>query len=98
MRKQPTIPFKGIAINPNTPYPLSRMLNSTSLYYELKIRLSSQQISYVITTPKADTLLGIIGGIIVIWYAIGHWLGKAYNNYKVRAAQADAIYGEDISD
>jgi hypothetical protein len=34
VRKAPTIPFQGVAINPNTAYPLSRMINgSSSLYY-----------------------------------------------------------------
>ena len=33
VRKAPTISFQGIAINPNTAYPLSRMANDTSLYY-----------------------------------------------------------------
>lgn len=41
MRKAPLIPFQGVAINPNTPYPLSRMLNGSSLYYEVKLRPSS---------------------------------------------------------
>ena len=34
MRKAPAVPFQGIAINPNTAYPLSRMINGTGpLYY-----------------------------------------------------------------
>lgn len=98
MRKAPLTRFEGIAINPNTPYPLSRMLNSSSLYYEVKIRPSSLEINYLITSPKADTILGIIGGVIVLWYAICHWLGKAFNNFQVRAAQADAIYAEETLD
>lgn len=34
----------------------------------------------------------------MIWYAIWHWLGKVYNNFQVRAAQADSIYAEDTID
>jgi hypothetical protein len=93
MRQAPIVKFKGIAVNPFTPYPLSRMLTSSSLYYEAKIRPSSQQIVYLISTPKADIILGIIGGVIVIWYAICHWLGKVYNNFQIRASQAENIYG-----
>lgn len=98
MRKEPNITFQGIAADANTPYPLSRMFNSSSLYYEVKIRPSSKQINYLVSTPKADTILGIIGGVIVIWYALCHWLGKAYNNFQIRATKADAIYGEDCID
>lgn len=98
MRKQPNITFQGIAADANTPYPLSRMFNSSSLYYEVRIRPSSKQINYLVSTPKADTILGIIGGVIVIWYALCHWLGKVYNNFQIRATQADAIYGEDSID
>lgn len=93
MRKQPNITFQGIAADANTPYPLSRMFSSSSLYYEVKIRPSSKQINYLVSTPKADTILAIIGGVIVIWYALCHWLGKVYNNFQIRATQADAIYG-----
>ena len=98
MRKEPNITFQGIAADANTPYPLSRMFNSSSLYYEVKIRPSSKQINYLVSTPKADTILGIIGGVIVIWYALCHWLGKAYNNFQIRATKADAIYDEDCID
>lgn len=58
----------------------------------MKMKLSTRQINYTISTPKADTILGIIGGVIVIWYSICHWLGKVYNSYQVRAVQAETIY------
>ncbi len=92
MRRSPIIAEQGISKNANTPYPISRIFNSTQIYYELKIKLSGRQTNYVISTPKADTIIGIIGGVFVIWYAICHWLGKVYNSYQVRAVQADTIY------
>jgi hypothetical protein len=95
LRGAPVVNLQGIAVNPDTAYPLSRMFNTSSLYYELKIKASGRQINYLITTPKADIILGIIGGVIVFWYALCHWLGKVYNNFQVRAVQADVLYAED---
>jgi hypothetical protein len=98
MRKAPNVTFRGIATNANTPYPISKMFNNSALYYEARIWPSTLAINYFITTPKADTILGIIGGVIVLWYAICHWLGKVYNNFQVRATHADVIYSEDSID
>jgi hypothetical protein len=93
MRKQPINIFQGIAINPNTPYSLIRTIeNDTSLHYEVKIHPSRNEINYEISTPKADTILGIIGGAFVFWYAIFHWMGKLYSSFSTRAHLADKIY------
>lgn len=95
MRKAPVNKFKGIAKNANTPYPLARNIQNGTSYYEVHIRPSNNQIQYWLETPKADTLLGIIGGVFVFWYAVVHWLGKLYNNYYLRAKLAEAVYEED---
>ena len=49
----------------------------------------------MLTTPKADTILAIIGGVFVFWYAILHWIGKLYNSFRVRAKMAEEIYDEE---
>jgi len=97
MRKEPIIKEQGIRINPNTPYSISTSVNRTSaspLYYEIKIKGSSLLASVNVQTPKADVILGILGGIFVIMYAIFHWSGKLYNGFNVRAKLADVIYDE----
>jgi len=93
MRKSAINTFQGVAINPNTPYTLVKTIeNDSSLHYEVRIHPSFNEINYVISTPKADTLLGIIGGVFVLWYAILHWLGKFYSSYSTRAQLAEDIY------
>lgn len=88
-RKEPTVLSQGITNNENTAYPQVRNLPSGgNPYYEVKIKPSNNQINYFVTTPKADTILGIIGGVFVLWYAIFHWIGKIYNNFNVRSRLA----------
>ena len=67
--------------------PLSKNIAGNP-YYETRIRPSSNQINYIMSTKKADLILGIIGGVFVFWYALLHWIGKIYNNYNTRAKLA----------
>ena len=91
MRKQPEVKAQGIAKNEHTSYPLSRNIPGTP-YYTLNIRPSGNQIRYLVSTKKADTLLAIIGGVFVIFYAAFHWIGKVYNSFNVKAKLAQEIY------
>ena len=93
VRKQAKLLEQGLTINPNTPYPISKMFQSSVMFYDLKVKHSTLSYNYLISTIKTDSILALIGGILVVWYAICHWLAKAYNNYCVRTAHADAIYG-----
>lgn len=97
LRKEPTILEHGLTLNPNTPYPISKMYPSSVIFHELKVKHSTLSYNYLISTTKTDDILALIGGVLVIWYAICHWLAKAYNNYCVRTAHADAIYGESLT-
>ena len=70
------------------------MNRKSTLYYEVKIKGSSLLASVIIQTPKSDVILGIVGGIFVIMYAIFHWIGKIYNGFNFRARLAEVIYDE----
>ncbi len=94
MRKQYDVSYEGIALNANSPYTIAKNIPGNNIFYEIKIRPSINQINYFVTTPKSDTLLGIIGGVFIIWYAIFNWMGKLYNSYNPRAKLADIIYEE----
>ena len=74
--------------------PLSRSI-LVNLYYEVRIKSSSNQINYILSTKKADVIGGIIGGIFVLMYALFHWIGKLYNSFNVRAKLAEEIYYEE---
>ena len=88
MRKQPEITFKGLAKNEYASYPISRNIPG-SPYYKVNIKPSGNQICYLLSTKKADTLLGIIGGVFVLFYAIFHGIGKVYNTFNVKAKLAE---------
>ena len=83
-----------MAANSNTRYPLTRNIPG-SPYYEVRIKASHNQVNYIVSTKKADTILGIIGGVFVLWYALFHWIGKFYNSFNVRAKMAEEIYYEE---
>lgn len=87
MRKQPEVKSQGIAKNQYTSYPLSRNIPG-SPYYTVNIKPSGNQIRYLVSTKKADTILAIIGGVFVIFYTIFHWIGKFYNTFNVKAKLA----------
>jgi hypothetical protein len=88
VRNQPITKDQGISSNANTLLPLTLNIPG-SPYYEVRVEPSFNQINYIISTKKADTILGIIGGVFVFWYAIFHWLGKIYNSFRVRAKLAE---------
>ena len=58
-------------------------------YYAVNIKPSGNQIKYLLSTKKADTILAIIGGVFVLFYAIFHWIGKIYNTFNVKAKLAE---------
>jgi len=91
MRKQPEVNSQSIAQNQYTSYPLSRNIPG-SPYYSVNIKPSGNQIRYLISTKKADTILAILGGVFVFFYVIFHWIGKLYNTFKVKAKLAEVIY------
>ena len=91
MRQKGETTFSGVVSNLNTLMPLSRNIAGNP-YYELKIKPSHNQINYIISTKKADFVIGIIGGVFVIWYALFHFIGKVYNSYNVRAKLAEDVY------
>ncbi|MFM7858060.1 MAG: hypothetical protein ACKO96_40625, partial [Flammeovirgaceae bacterium] len=67
MRKQPEVNLQSIAQNQYTSYPLSRNIPG-SPYYSVNIKPSGNQIRYLISTKKADTILAILGGVFVFFY------------------------------
>jgi hypothetical protein len=93
VRNQPITKDQGISSNANTLSPLSLNIPG-SPYYEVRVKPSLNRINYIISTKKADTILGIIGGVFVLWYAIIHWLVNIFNSFKVRAKLAEQIYYE----
>lgn len=93
MRKEAAVKYHGISSNENMFIAVSRnIISPGSPYYEVRIRPSERRIDYEITTKKADTLLAIIGGVFVLWYALIHWLGKVYNSHQVRYQLAYDVY------
>ena len=88
MRTGATTKERGISSIINMLDPLSRSIPG-SLYYEARIRPSGNQINYILSTKKADVILGIIGGIFVLMSAVFHWIGKSYNGFNVRAKLAE---------
>jgi hypothetical protein len=94
LRRQPTVRAQGVAANTNTLYPLARNVPG-SPYLEVRMQPSLNQVNYLQTTPKADFILGVIGGVFVLWYALLHWLGKVYNGFRVRARLAEMVYYEE---
>jgi hypothetical protein len=88
MRKQPEVTFNGIAKNKYTSYPISRNIPGNGPFYMVNIKPSGNQIRYLLSTKKADTLLGIVGGVFVLFYAIFHWIGKVYNTFNVKTKLA----------
>ena len=98
MRKDGKTKGQGIAMSPNTPDPISRNIPTTEPYYQVKIKPSSMLVQYVQETQKADSILAMIGGVFVFWYAIFHCCAKGYNHYNIRGQLARDLYDEDNVD
>ena len=61
-------------------------------FLEARIRPSGKVSKVVLTGTPTDVLLGVIGGITVIFYALLHCFAKGYNHYCARAYLASEIY------
>lgn len=57
-------------------------------YYDVKIRPSGKVTNVIIVGLESTQMLGIIGGVFLIFWAILHCFGKCYNHYNVRAKLA----------
>lgn len=69
-------------------------VNVTLPFYEVRVRPNGQLIKVVQTGIPTDVVLGVIGGICVIFYAIFHWFAKSLNHFNVRCFLALKLYGE----
>jgi hypothetical protein len=58
-------------------------------YYEVRCRPSGKVTNVYLNGTTIDMLLGIIGGISLLFYALFHCVGKGYNHYNVRAKLAE---------
>jgi len=58
----------------------------------MKIKLGSTLNKITIKNKKIDWIFGIIGGIIVFWYAIIHMIGKLYSKFNFFLYVSKIIY------
>ncbi len=70
-------------LNPNTNLP--RTYNFTLCYLGLVEEFTYAQ-------PNANEIVGVVGGLIVLFYAVGIVLGESFNTYKFRYLLAKALF------
>lgn len=62
-------------------------------FYEVRVRPSAQMTKVVLTGIPTDVVLGVIGGICVLFYAVFHIFGKVFDHYNARCFLAQRLYG-----
>lgn len=74
---------------------ITKSVNSSTAYYELRIRPSGNLTKVYLVGYTLVVILGLIGGVFFLSFAVFHCFGKIYNNYNVRLGLAEAMYNED---
>jgi hypothetical protein len=62
-------------------------------FYEVRVRPSAQTTKVVLTGMPTDVVLGVIGGICIIFYAVFHTFGRVIGHYNARCSLASSLYG-----
>lgn len=66
----------------------TRPIPNTYPGYELRIRPSGVVNKVILKGYSLEIILGIIGGVLFIWYVLFACIGKSYNAFNVRARLA----------
>lgn len=74
---------------------VTKSFNSSSPYYELRVRPSGTLTKVILTGYTLPMILGLIGGVFFICYVVFHLFGKCYNGYNSRMKVALEVYNED---
>lgn len=62
------------------------------LDFKAIFRTKGETIRIITTNYKVDFLLATIGGCVMFYFIVFGWIGKLYNNYKLRAKMAEELY------
>ena len=94
-RRAPPIKDSNINVGYNTRRTYFKSSIASQPSYTYRVRLNQASTDFTISVKKADWIVGIIGGVIVFWYAIVHLLAGLYNKFNFNAYVAKLIYEED---
>jgi hypothetical protein len=71
---------------------VTKAVNASNPYYEMRLRPSGMVTRVYLSGSTLYVILGMIGGIFFLAYAIFHCCGKIYNAFNVRARLAKVLY------
>lgn len=92
MRSTPTVKDTNINVNYDTKRSNFKATTVSSPSYTFKVRLNQSQTTYTVFRRNIDEIIGIIGGVFVLWYLIFKCFGVGYNRFNYNAYIAKMIY------
>ena len=92
MRSAPIVKDTNIAANFDTKRTNFKAVTASSPSYTFKIKPNQSQTTYTVYCNNIDFILGVIGGVFVIWYSIFKIFGLAYNRFHFNSYIAKLIY------
>ena len=95
LRRVPPVKDSNINVGYNTRRTYLKASNASQPSYTFRVRLNQASTHYTLSVKKADWIVGVIGGVIVFWYAVVHLLAGLYSRFNFNAYVAKLVYEED---
>lgn len=92
LRQGPVVKDANIAADLTTKRTNFKATTSSSPSYTFKVRPNQSQVTYTVYCRNIDFILGVIGGVFVIWYGIFKVFAIAYNRFTFYSYVAKSIY------